>query len=216
MARRRSPIRTLLGLISVAGLGVGVWFGVEALRQHIESSDVILTVDSATADTPPATLPPEAALPEMIEPRTLVIDQIGLTEDVRAVGYEPDGGLEIPNETEIGWYRYGGSPGRPGATVLAAHVSWNGSIGPFHDLGALLPGEEVDVVLADGSTRRYEVVERTMYLKDALPADRIWTTTGEETLVLITCGGDFNPEVRRYRHNIVVYAVPVEHDAATA
>jgi hypothetical protein len=27
--------------------------------------------------------------------------------------------------------------------------------------------------------------------------------------VLITCGGDFNPEIRRYRQNIVVYAAPV-------
>ena len=38
---------------------------------------------------------------------------------------------------------------------------------------------------------------------------RIWRTTGDETLVLITCGGDYNPEIRRYRENIVVYAVPV-------
>jgi hypothetical protein len=28
-------------------------------------------------------------------------------------------------------------------------------------------------------------------------------------LVLITCGGSFNPDIGRYRQNIVVYAVPV-------
>ena len=33
--------------------------------------------------------------------------------------------------------------------------------------------------------------------------------TGPETLVLITCGGSFDPDIRRYRDNIVVYAVPV-------
>ena len=110
----------------------------------------------------------------------------------------------------VGWYEYGSSPGLPGATVLAAHVSWNDALGPFHQLGSLVPGDEVDVVLTDGSTRRYEVVERTMYAKDALPSERIWTTEGDETLVMITCGGSFNPEIRRYRHNIVVYAVPVD------
>ena len=47
------------------------------------------------------------------------------------------------------------------------------------------------------------------YEKDALPRDRIWRTTSPESLVLITCGGDFNPDLGRYRHNIVVYAVPV-------
>jgi sortase (surface protein transpeptidase) len=66
------------------------------------------------------------------------------------------------------------------------------------------------VVADDGSTRVYEVVERTIYDKDELPRDRIWTTTGDETLVLITCGGSYNPEIRRYRQNIVVYAVPVD------
>jgi hypothetical protein len=48
-----------------------------------------------------------------------------------------------------------------------------------------------------------------VYGKSELPRERIWRNTGEETLVLITCGGDYNPEIRRYRENIVVYAVPV-------
>lgn len=42
-----------------------------------------------------------------------------------------------------------------------------------------------------------------------LPRERIWRNTGPETLVLITCGGDFNPDINRYDDNIVVYAVPV-------
>ena len=42
-----------------------------------------------------------------------------------------------------------------------------------------------------------------------LPRERLWRNTGPEELVLITCGGDYTPEIRRYRENIVVYAVPV-------
>ena len=156
---------------------------------------------------------PGSAIPPAIEPRVLprsiTIDDIELWGPVRAVGLEPDGQLEIPDETEIGWYRYGSSPGRAGATVLAAHVSWNDTIGPFFELGSLEPGARVDVRLEDDTVRTYEVVERTMYDKDSLPRERIWRTTGDETLVLITCGGSFNPEIRRYRQNIVVYAVPV-------
>jgi hypothetical protein len=48
-----------------------------------------------------------------------------------------------------------------------------------------------------------------MYDKDGLPRERIWRNTGDETLVLITCGGDFNPNINRYRQNTVVYAVPI-------
>lgn len=156
---------------------------------------------------------PGSAIPPSIEPRvrplSVTIDDIELWGPVRAVGLEDDGQLEVPDETEIGWYRYGSSPGRAGATVLAAHVSWNDTVGPFFQLGSLEPGARVEVRLDDDSVRTYEVIERTMYDKDSLPRERIWRTTGDETLVLITCGGSFNPDIRRYRQNIVVYAVPV-------
>ena len=68
---------------------------------------------------------------------------------------------------------------------------------------------QIEVALDDGSVRRYEVVERAIYAKLELPRERLWRNTGPEELVLITCGGDFNPEIRRYRQNIVVFAVPI-------
>jgi Sortase domain len=178
----------------------------------------------ATSITPDTTIPdlsplaellgvPGSAIPPALEPRvrpmSVTIDDIDVMGPVRAVGLRDDGQLEVPDATEIGWYQYGSSPGRPGATVLAAHVSWNGAIGPFHRLGSLAPGARVDVTLDDDTVRTYEVVERTIYDKDSLPRERIWRTTGDESLVLITCGGSFNPDISRFRQNIVVYAVPV-------
>ena len=70
------------------------------------------------------------------------------------------------------------------------------------------PGDQIEVALND-ATRIYEVTERTMYGKLALPKARIWRNTGPEELVLITCGGEFNPEIRSFGSNIVVYAVPI-------
>ena len=209
----RRGFRAILTLVAVAGLGIAVWSAVTIVRDATDTDDIILYVEPATASVPPTTVAPEPERREVVAPVSIVIDQISLQNQIRAVGIEDDGALEVPDETEVGWYEYGSAPGLPGATVLAAHVSWNDTTGPFHQLGSLVPGDEVDVVLTDGSTRRYEVVERTMYAKDALPADRIWTADGDETLVMITCGGSFNPEIRRYRHNIVVYAVPVEQTA---
>lgn len=180
----------------------------------------------APLDTADAQLSPLAALlgptysavPEEVEPRPrpvgMEIDSIDVASfPIREVGLEDDGQLEIPDETEIGWYRYGATAGRPGATVLAAHVNWRGSIGPFAQLGTVVPGDRVEVALDDGSTRTYEVTERTMYGKLDLPRERIWRNTGPEELVLITCGGEFNPELRSFKQNIVVYAVPVASTA---
>jgi hypothetical protein len=144
------------------------------------------------------------------EPVGLTIAKIGLkAKPVRSVGLESDGQLEIPSEKEIGWYRYGQAPGEVGSTVLAAHVSWNGSLGPFADLATIEPGDRINVQLSDGGSRTYEAIERNQYNKGELPAERIWTRSGPESLVLITCGGEFNPAIKRYYDNIVIYAVPV-------
>jgi hypothetical protein len=175
-------------------------------------------VATATTTLPPSRLGaslgdaisviPQAPV-QPVPPTAIAIGEIGLDRTpVRPVGVETDGQLAIPDETEVGWYRLGSWPGQAGATVLAAHVSWNDEVGPFYRLVDLEPGATIDVELADGSTRIYAVVERVQYPKAELPADRVWTRSGPETLVLVTCGGDFNPDIRRYRHNIVVYAVP--------
>jgi hypothetical protein len=145
----------------------------------------------------------------VVAPVELWIGDITLWAPVVPVGFQPDGELQIPDETHVGWYRYGSSPGAAGSTVLAAHVSWNHTIGPFFKLGQLEPGALVKVKLADGTIRRYQVVERAQYGKHELPLDRIWTREGAETLVLMTCGGDFNRQIRHYTDNIVIYAVPI-------
>jgi hypothetical protein len=183
----------------------------------------VSTSPPTTLAAPPTTLPvpqlsplaelvgePASAIHSpRVKPISVTIDDIELWAPVRGVGVEPDGELEVPDETEVGWYELGGAPGETGATVFAAHVTWNQTVGPFYLLRDLEPGAPIDVRLDDGSVRSYSVIERTMYPKDELPEDRIWRTTGDETLVLITCGGSFNEDRNRYRDNIVVYAVPV-------
>jgi len=194
--------------------------GGDTVEETAASATDGAAVDDAIELSPLAELlgPRYSTVPEEIEPRPRPVgvrsDAINIGRfPVRAVGLEDDGQLEVPDETEIGWYQYGATAGRPGATVLAAHVSWNNTTGPFFRLGTMEPGDRITVTLDDASERDYEVVERTMYDKDALPRNRIWRNTGPETLVLITCGGDFNPDIRRYRQNIVVYAVPVASSA---
>lgn len=202
--------------MTVLGVGVAAGAGVLALRDHVRGDEIVLTVDSIRDASPPDPHLTDAAYMGRVAPLSLRFSEVGVDDEIRPVGIEDDGDMEIPDATEIGWWQYGSSPGLPGATVLAAHVSWNDAIGPFHRLGNAELGDRIEVTAGDGSTRVYQVTERTMYVKDGLPADRIWTTTGDEVLVLITCGGDFNPSIRRYRHNIVVYAVPVDSLPADA
>jgi hypothetical protein len=176
--------------------------------------DAELVDPNIAEQTGPATIDPPETTSTVPAPRAepvgLQIDTIDVSQyPVRSVGLQDNGQLEVPDETEIGWYKYGATAGHPGSTVLAAHVNWKGSQGPFSKLGSVEPGDQIEVALDDGTTRNYEVTERTMYGKLMLPKDRIWRNTGAEELVLITCGGEFNPEIRSFKSNIVVYAVPI-------
>jgi hypothetical protein len=149
----------------------------------------------------------EIALPpEKVPPTALSVTDLSISQRVLAVGLEEDGAMEVPGVEDIGWYRHGAVPGQPGATVLVAHVWWGDSPGPFSQLGNLEPGALIEVEVAD-TVHSYVVVERTMYDKNKLPPS-LWRNTGPETLVLITCGGEFDNSIRRYDQNIVVYAVP--------
>lgn len=123
------------------------------------------------------------------------IDSIGVNGvPISPVGVMTDGQLEIPDETEVGWYKFGPSPGEPGVGGVAAHVSWNDTIGPFFRLEEVQPGDTVRVGLEDGTTRTYAVVERVQYVKTELPAERIWTSTGPDASLT-----HHAPDVRRSR-----------------
>ena len=145
--------------------------------------------------------------PERVPPTALTINDLAVSQPLLPVGLEEDGAMEVPDVEDVGWYRHGAVPGRPGATVVVAHVWWGDSPGPFYQLGKLELGARIDVGVGD-TVHSYVVVERTMYDKEALPSS-LWRNSGPESLALITCGGNFDNSTRRYEQNIVVYAVPI-------
>lgn len=143
-------------------------------------------------------------------PTSLAIPGIDVEEaPIRAVGLEPDGEMEIPPASEVGWYELGVAPGQAGSAVMAAHIAYDGVDGVFRQLDRADDGDEVVVGFDDGSTRRYWIVALETYRKDSLPED-IFARTGPERLVLITCGGSFNEQLRSYDSNVVAYAEPIE------
>lgn len=147
-------------------------------------------------------------------PPTLIrIPDLGIAARVDAVGVQDDGAMVIPAApTSVGWYRYGRAPADPeGHTVIAGHVATReDGPGAFAPLVGATKGMRVDVVDADGTQHRYVVRGREAIRKKALPVDEIFARDGDPVLVLITCGGEYIPELRSHRDNVVVTAVPVD------
>jgi hypothetical protein len=127
-------------------------------------------------------------------------------------GLAPDGSLDLPaNPAQVAWYAAGTTPAASGSAVLAGHVDFDGREGVFFALAGLPQGSRIEVSLADGRAAEFRTVGPAVrYAKSKLPVEELFRRGGEPQLVLVTCGGRFDPVRRSYDDNTVVRAVPVE------
>nr|WP_246406558.1 class F sortase [Modestobacter versicolor] len=157
----------------------------------------------------PATPPPVVTA---VPPVRLEVPGAGIDAPLDPVGVEPDGAMTLPEDVgRAGWYRYGPVPGATeGTAVLAGHVDdEEQGLGELAPLRGVEPGAEVRVTDAAGVVTRWQVVGREVIEKQAVPLDQLFQRTGPPRLVLVTCGGDFLPELRSYQDNVVVVAEPL-------
>jgi hypothetical protein len=148
--------------------------------------------------------------PVVVKPVRLRIPSLEVDAAVLGVGTdEITHELDVPpDETLVTWYEHGPSPGGRGSAMLAGHVDYDGRAGVFYRLRWLDPGQEFEVGYEDGTSRTFEVVGRQQYEKDRLPTTQLFSEDGDPTVVLITCGGEFDEGRRSYSDNLVVYATP--------
>ena len=232
--RRRRSLGGVVAVLGVLLLGVAVvQLVADRGGRHFEAAGTVpdAGVASATATAGPATTPgspPPAAdsrtaPPTVLEDRSfsptrLIMSRPAVNAEVQPVDVLPDGDLVIPEDVHtVGWWRSGAAPGSPvGTVVLAGHVD-SASAGP----GALFHLDEAPVgsritlsgkafaATGTAATQVYEVVGRRRYAKAALPAATLFAQGRTPRLVVITCGGDFDPVTRHYTDNVVVFAQPV-------
>jgi hypothetical protein len=173
--------------------------------------------DAATFDdaaTSPGVLARSARLADVearTAPTSIRIEGLGIAAPVDAVGTHPDGTMEIPEDVRrAGWYRHGSSPGETsGSTVVTSHVdSEDQGPGAFFELPEVSRGDRIELE-TDHGTVAYAVTALTRYGKEELPIADLFLTSGPHRLVLITCGGDFDPATRSYAENVVVIAEPI-------
>jgi sortase (surface protein transpeptidase) len=140
----------------------------------------------------------------------VAIPAIGVDSRLLHLGVDPTGAMRVPSlatqSDEAAWFRYSPTPGQPGVSVIEGHV--DSYLGPavFFRLGALHPGNRVDVQLADGVTAVFRVTGVRKYRKSRFPAKTIYGATGHAALRLITCGGPFDYSTHSYLSSTVVFA----------
>lgn len=186
-----------LGLVALGATWEG---GVPAVADEVASADHaaadggVGVLPATTGDDPPARLRIPAI--EVDEPLT----GLGLTAD-RAMEVPAGGTYDLP-----GWYVHGPRPGETGPAVVGGHVDSHDGPSVFYRLSELAPGDEVEVVYADGTVVRFEVDVVESHAKEAFPFDEVFGNTAAPRLRLITCGGAFDRGARSYDANVVVFA----------
>ena len=174
---------------------------------------------AAPATTAPATPSPgdagalqnpvAAAAParSAVTPVRVVIPAIGVDSTLESLTRDETGWIQPPVQVdEAGWYRDGVVPGDIGPSVIAGHVDSRIGPGVFLDLTALVPGDTVDVILSDGSTRTFSVTGSVSVPKEDFPTEDVYGPSPTPQLRLITCGGVFDDSYGHYVDNVVVSA----------
>jgi LPXTG-site transpeptidase (sortase) family protein len=156
----------------------------------------------------------------------LVISKINVNAPLSYKTVGADGVMPNPNGSDdVAYYNFaawpgkGGAPGQGGNSVFAGHVDSgrvackNGTVPPpceavFWDVGKLAIGDEIQVVVGS-NTFRYRVSSNAPVNAETGDWDSIVSARAQETITLITCGGDFNPTTREYSHRQVVVATRI-------
>jgi hypothetical protein len=143
-------------------------------------------------------------------PVSVDIPAIGVHSRLLHLGANANGTIRVPSlHTQAGkaaWFKYSATPGQIGASIIEGHVDSIRGAAVFFRLGALHPGDKIDVKLADGITAVFRVTGIREYSKSKFPAKAVYHTPGYAALRLITCGGAFDYSTRSYRSSIVVFA----------
>ncbi|WP_254699147.1 class F sortase [Rhodococcus sp. SGAir0479] len=164
--------------------------------------------DNQAAPATPVTSVVTPALPSgAVRPDRLVIPAIDVDTDLMDLGLDQAGALQVPPAGfPAGWYSGSPAPGELGPAVVAGHVDWDRKPGVFYRLAELAPGDEVVAERSDGGEAEFRVTRVERYEKSAFPTAAVYGDIDHPGLRLITCGGEFDTDVRSYRDNVVVFA----------
>lgn len=145
------------------------------------------------------------------QPVRIRIRSIGVDTPVYPIGLAPDGSLQAPEPgphlNNAAWFKNSPTPGQPGPAIIEGHVDTATGPSVFLRLGAIRPGDTIDVTRKDGVQLQFTVNAVREVQKSSFPTQLVYggkdLTT--PTLRLITCS-NFDRSIRHYVGNEIVFA----------
>jgi len=202
----------LAGGLAAAGAGTaGLML---AGHPGVQAQRVAQSVPAAASAAPfpaaPTPLPEPSVTRRVARPVAVAIPAIGVSSRLIYLGLAGDGTLQVPPDPAVaGWYTGSPAPGATGSAIIVGHIDSLTGPAVFYRLSRLRARDLVDVRRADGTTAVFRVDAVRMYPKDDFPTASVYGPTPDAELRLITCGGVFDPNLKSYLSNVVVYATAI-------
>jgi hypothetical protein len=160
---------------------------------------------SALATTTEVSVSAKALIPTA-PPAQLLIPALNVHRAVETVGADRSGVMNLPvNAWNAGWYKGGPIPGAPGDAVIEGHAGYPDQPMIFGRLGKLHAGDQIIVVLSDGSRRLFLVDSMATVPVGSAPPGMA-EPYGPPRLTLITCTGHFDQNSYSYSSRLVLEA----------
>jgi LPXTG-site transpeptidase (sortase) family protein len=154
---------------------------------------------------PPPALPPEPPVPTA-PPAMILIPSLDVHRPVEAVGLDGQGAMEnTVNFWNAGWYKGGPVPSAPGDAVIEGHAGYPDAPLLFGRLQQLRAGDQIVVVLADGTRRLFLVDSLSIWPAGTSPPG-MGEPYGPPRLTLLTCTGPFDANYKTYADRLAVEA----------
>ena len=129
---------------------VQAWRSTAADRHLVPAAVTRIPLPPPPVTAPSVSSDPTPTMPLTVS-RPVTVRAVGLSAAVVPVGLDGNGQIDVPDPSLAGWYQPGPAPGAIGPAVLVGHVDTRSGGAVFYKLTAARPGDEIDVVRADGS-----------------------------------------------------------------
>jgi LPXTG-site transpeptidase (sortase) family protein len=144
-------------------------------------------------------------------PTRLVIGKLNIDAPFVELGLQSNGKIQVPEGgSEVGWYKYGPTPGEIGPSVVVGHLNTINGAAVFYDLNKLETGDKFEIEREDGKTAKFEVISKEVVPQDNFPTEKIYGPTNFAAIRLITCHGTYQRDKGHYSDDLVVYGKLIE------
>jgi hypothetical protein len=211
--RRGSTVLLVAGVLLVGGgTAVLLWPRPRVVAEVGSVFSAPPSTPAPTSGSAPSSAPPTTApAPAGFVPKRLVVGSQAIDARLTPTVVDGDGALVPPDDpARLAWWR-GVRPGEgAGSVLVAGHLDVVGyDVGPLARIVDLREGDHAVLEGSHGARAEYVLRGVTTIPKEELPDADLFGTGGPERLVLVTCGGTFDPDVRGWDSNVVAVLDPV-------